>query len=121
MALVKCPECSNEVSSQASSCPRCGYPMRKITVPDGPVVASEPKSFLATATWGPVVPNVLCPHCQVKGRVRAKRVKRKQGLSGGKATAAVLTAGFSLLAVGLSRKQWITEAHCGNCSSDWAM
>ena len=27
MALIRCPECSNEVSDQASSCPKCGYPM----------------------------------------------------------------------------------------------
>ena len=25
MALVKCPECGNEVSDQASMCPNCGY------------------------------------------------------------------------------------------------
>ena len=25
MALVKCPECDNEVSTQAFSCPKCGY------------------------------------------------------------------------------------------------
>jgi predicted nucleic acid-binding Zn ribbon protein len=25
MALVKCPECGKEISSQASSCPNCGY------------------------------------------------------------------------------------------------
>lgn len=28
MALVSCPECEHRVSSSASSCPRCGYPMR---------------------------------------------------------------------------------------------
>lgn len=28
MALIKCPECSTEISDQAASCPKCGYPMR---------------------------------------------------------------------------------------------
>ncbi len=28
MALVKCPECSNDISDQAVSCPSCGYPCR---------------------------------------------------------------------------------------------
>ncbi|VAX17744.1 hypothetical protein MNBD_NITROSPINAE03-237 [hydrothermal vent metagenome] len=25
MALIKCPECSAQVSEQASACPKCGY------------------------------------------------------------------------------------------------
>ncbi|MDB6040693.1 MAG: Zinc-ribbon protein [Verrucomicrobiales bacterium] len=28
MALIKCPECSNDVSDKASSCPKCGYPIQ---------------------------------------------------------------------------------------------
>ncbi|QNP49472.1 zinc ribbon domain-containing protein [Diaphorobacter aerolatus] len=28
MALVKCPECGREISTQAATCPSCGYPMR---------------------------------------------------------------------------------------------
>ena len=27
MALIKCEECGKEISSKASSCPNCGYPM----------------------------------------------------------------------------------------------
>lgn len=27
MALIKCPECGNEISSIAVSCPKCGYPI----------------------------------------------------------------------------------------------
>jgi 4-hydroxy-3-methylbut-2-en-1-yl diphosphate synthase IspG/GcpE len=30
MALVKCPECSNDISDQAVSCPSCGYPFRDV-------------------------------------------------------------------------------------------
>jgi uncharacterized OB-fold protein len=29
MALVKCPECSSEVSDKAESCPKCGFPLAK--------------------------------------------------------------------------------------------
>jgi hypothetical protein len=29
MALIKCPECGNEVSSIADTCPKCGYPVKK--------------------------------------------------------------------------------------------
>ena len=29
MSLIKCPECGNEISSMASICPKCGYPIPK--------------------------------------------------------------------------------------------
>lgn len=32
MALVKCPECSSEVSEMSVTCPKCGYPIRKDVV-----------------------------------------------------------------------------------------
>jgi predicted amidophosphoribosyltransferase len=27
MALIKCPECNEEVSTFATTCPKCGYPI----------------------------------------------------------------------------------------------
>lgn len=69
--------------------------------------------------WGSLKPNMVCPHCQEKGHVRTKPVKKKVGISGAKATAAVLTAGVSLLGTGLARKENLTQAHCENCSSTW--
>ena len=30
MALIKCPECTNEVSTSAAACPKCGAPIHKI-------------------------------------------------------------------------------------------
>lgn len=68
---------------------------------------------------GPRKPMVVCPHCQTRGQVRLKTAKRKKGVSGGKATAAILTVGLSVVAVGLSRKEGGTEAHCANCDSQW--
>ena len=29
MALVKCPECSKQISDQAENCPSCGYSIKK--------------------------------------------------------------------------------------------
>lgn len=29
MALIKCPECGKEVSTEASVCPHCGYPLHQ--------------------------------------------------------------------------------------------
>lgn len=68
---------------------------------------------------GNVNPKLLCPHCGTRGTVHTQPRKIKGGVSGGKATAALLTGGISLLATGLSRRQQVTEAWCANCDSTW--
>lgn len=68
---------------------------------------------------GAVKGKMICPHCQTAGTVRTKRAKVKSGVSGGKATGAILTGGVSLLATGLSRKQQVTQASCSNCGAEW--
>lgn len=65
--------------------------------------------------------NLVCPHCQTKGKVRTRLATRKVGVSGGKAAGAVLTGGLSLLATGLSRKQKLTVASCGQCGVTWTI
>lgn len=62
---------------------------------------------------------MICPHCQSHGTVRTQSVKQKKGISGGKATAAVLTGGLSILATGLSRKEKLTSAYCTKCGARW--
>ncbi len=69
--------------------------------------------------YGPINPAMTCPHCETKGKVRTTKVKQKKGVSGGKATAAVLTGGLSILATGLSRKEEVTQAHCDKCDNTW--
>lgn len=69
--------------------------------------------------YGAPNPAMVCPHCSVKGMVRTRRVKQKKGVSGGKATAALLTGGFSMLVTGLSRKEKGTLAYCENCRNQW--
>ena len=67
----------------------------------------------------PLNPRMVCPHCQVRGQIQTKQVTVKHGISGGKATAALLTGGFSLFATGLSRKGTATQATCNNCRVTW--
>jgi len=62
---------------------------------------------------------MICPHCATKGSVSTRSVDRKKGVSGGKATAALLTSGVSLLATGLSRKEKATAASCSSCGAHW--
>jgi hypothetical protein len=73
----------------------------------------------AESEYGPLSPQFICPHCHVRGGVRTKPIKQKAGVSGGKVTAALWTGGLSTLATGLSRKEELTKAHCGNCNSTW--
>ena len=74
---------------------------------------------LAEANYGLINTAMTCPHCQTIRKIRTKNIKQKKGVSGGKATAAVFTGGLSLLAVGLSRKEGATQAHCDNCNNTW--
>lgn len=62
---------------------------------------------------------LVCPHCNTRGRVIYRVVDVKQGVSGGKATGAILTAGLSLFATGLSRKVKANEFKCKNCNITW--
>ncbi len=62
---------------------------------------------------------IICPHCQTRGRVRTYGMERKTGISGAKATAAIITAGLSLFFVGLSRKDDVLRARCSNCNVSW--
>jgi hypothetical protein len=62
---------------------------------------------------------LVCPHCQSRGTVVAVRVTRKVGVSGGKATGAILTGGTSLFVTGLSRKEKGTRFTCDRCHVKW--
>ncbi|HWA67172.1 MAG TPA: hypothetical protein VG899_12490 [Mycobacteriales bacterium] len=48
-----------------------------------------------------------------------RRIRQKKGISGGKAAGAVLTLGVSMLATGLSRKEWVNVMRCANCGMKW--
>jgi hypothetical protein len=62
---------------------------------------------------------IVCPHCQTKGGVVVTSAQRKKGLSGGKVTGGLMTAGVSLFATGLSRKQWVKHLRCSSCRMEW--
>lgn len=80
---------------------------------------SGTKKQAAADAARPANPNLVCSHCNTKGQVTTKPVKQKKGISGGKATGAILTGGVSLLGTGLSRKEAHTEMHCRNCGTTW--
>lgn len=53
MALIKCPECNNEVSDKAAACPKCGAPVAA----SGPAIAPAEGSVKMDD-------GTLCPFCQ---------------------------------------------------------
>ena len=69
--------------------------------------------------YGDTNSEYICPHCQQKGLVRIKNVKRKKGISGAKVMGALVTSGVSLVVTGLSKKDGMTQAHCDNCNCTW--
>ena len=46
MALAPCPECGHKVSTQAASCPACGYPMQGTRN-----VAQQPPAMQSPRVW----------------------------------------------------------------------
>jgi hypothetical protein len=64
---------------------------------------------------------IICPHCEATGLVTTQDTTSKRGISGGKATGAFLTGGYSMLVTGLSRKQSVRAAHCANCGMKWVV
>ncbi len=65
MALIPCPECHKEVSTEARSCPQCAYPFPGKKVSQ----AGHPTGRLNTCPQchGPISQHVQsCPHCGVR-------------------------------------------------------
>lgn len=60
-----------------------------------------------------------CQHCGTTGKVIHRKADHKSGISGGKATGAILTGGLSLLATGLSKKVKVNEFKCKGCGITW--
>jgi predicted RNA-binding Zn-ribbon protein involved in translation (DUF1610 family) len=115
--LVKCPDCSHEVSRHATTCPQCGYPLnserchscQKNVVPI--VVSSQkPVGAWTVDTDGPVSPTLitsasqtkrLCPHCGAtflrSPTSSASPVRRSRADSGGEGTMFVAIIGTVVL------------------------
>jgi len=52
MALITCPECGNQVSTEANACPSCGYPVaqRERSDPAVPPPATQARAVAAVGT-----------------------------------------------------------------------
>jgi hypothetical protein len=70
---------------------------------------------------GDLVPELVCPHCQTKGKVYRDLTIEKSGIDGTKAAGAILTGGASLWFIGLSEKFQAAKLTCKNCGSEWTV
>jgi hypothetical protein len=82
-------------------------------------MSTSPSAVAAREEAAKQQAQIICPHCQTRGSVTARQVTRKKGISGGKATGAVLTGGVSMLATGLSRKESARRLSCSSCGMQW--
>lgn len=80
MALIKCPECGNQVSDHAAACPKCGYPIAKSSAPSGgtvriklettPGVISQKVTISGVCNWKGTTGQVVEFHISRPGSVR---------------------------------------------------
>lgn len=119
-----CGICKSKILSDSKFCPECGDPspfLNQESSFDTTINNKEVANLSSLDLFGgyTISEKVICPHCNNRGCVAIRRRKAKKGLSGAKATGALLTAGLSIFATGLSRKEWVTDAICKNCDSKW--
>lgn len=67
MPLITCPDCSNQVSDSAPTCPQCGRPMQSRPIQRGGIMQAPPGMRFCASCKQPVDVNVkVCPHCGKK-------------------------------------------------------
>jgi hypothetical protein len=90
MTLINCPECGNEVSDQAGSCPDCGYPM---TNNENTETNNSGFSFFGCLGWIGVFVLVCIVGLIIRDLVLA--------LSDNPGVASIIGLGFILVTLGL--------------------
>ena len=141
MSLMPCPECNNQISDKAITCPSCGFPIKtekivdkfdKITeteiqkkketkeqINNKKGFSESIEAFLFKIVADYSTAKIICPYCKTSGKVYMATVEKKSGIHGGKATAGIITGGLSLFFTGLSAKQKVNEYKCRNCNAKW--
>jgi hypothetical protein len=104
--MTTCALCSEATAERSSFCPSHR-------------AKTQPRNIGRLPAPRPANAQIECPHCHTRGNVTTETVKVKRGISGGKATGAVMTFGLSMFATGLSRKETRIRLHCSTCTVTW--
>jgi uncharacterized membrane protein YvbJ len=108
-----CSQCGVELVEGTKFCSGCGF-KTDVAMPASVAVAQE------TAVQSPRQFGLIeCPYCHSSGTVVVQQVKKKKGVSTGKATAALLTGGISLIGTGLAKKAMVSQLTCAACGMTW--
>ena len=111
--MAFCSECGGEYTEGVKFCSGCGF-KTDVAMPASVAVAQE------TAVQSPRQFGLIeCPYCHSSGTVVVQQVKKKKSVSTGKATAALLTGGISLIGTGLAKKAMVSQLTCAACGMTW--
>ena len=117
--MKKCPDCAELVQPEARICRFCRFEFVTATQPAPR--EWDPRGAIAISNGTYAYPNLVCPHCQTKDSTTRRPKTVKEGISGAKATGALMSAGLSLYATGLSKKKQVAEFHCYACGTVWTV
>jgi ssDNA-binding Zn-finger/Zn-ribbon topoisomerase 1 len=104
-----CSQCGVELAEGTKFSNACGAPTANAVIQAQDQPAQIPKP----------VGQIECPYCHSSGTVVVQQVKKKKGVSTGKATAALLTGGISLIGTGLAKKAIVSQLTCAACNMTW--
>ena len=90
MALIKCPECSHEVSTLATSCPNCGFPMSKYDALEKTIENSKTVSEIVE-----IDPEIASPWIK---KYEEELIKKERGIT--RAYIIMFAVSFMLLMLG---------------------
>lgn len=62
---------------------------------------------------------IICPHCQVKGKVTATPFKKKGRLTATRLLGTAVTLGGSTVVTGVRKGSRAYKMSCGNCGMRW--
>ncbi len=95
MALIKCPECGQEVSDQAPVCVHCGYPLKQSPTVNG-----------NNGNISQINPNPSAPRCPTCGSTNVEKITN-------------LNRGISVAMWGMMSKKINKSFKCKNCGYTW--
>ena len=110
-----CSQCGVELAEGTKFCNACGFKTDMAVATPAAVVQEQSQPEQSPRPVG----QIECLYCHSSGTVVVQKVKKKKGVSPGKATAGILTLGVSLVGTGLAKKEVVSQLTCAACGMTW--